>query len=89
MYGLAPSRVEGQRGYPVCFRIEFFRIRPSDEAHALLGRVPDDGPDLAGVKKRAKLLFYQLKMPQTPDGLRILNPLGVEVFSWRPNDRRP
>jgi hypothetical protein len=51
--------------------------------------VPDDGPDIAGVKKRAKLLFYQLKMPQTPDGLRILNPLGVEVFSWRPNDRRP
>jgi hypothetical protein len=69
----------------VSFKIEFFRIRPSDEAHALLDRVPDDGPDLAGVKKRAKLLFYQLNMPQLPDGLRITNALGVEVFSWRPN----
>ena len=72
----------------MCFRIEFFRIRPSDEAHALLGRVPDDGPDLAGAKKRAKSLFYQLNMPQSPDGLRIINALGVEVFFWKPNDRR-
>jgi hypothetical protein len=33
---------------------------------------------------KAKSLFDILNMPQDPDGLRILNQDGVEVFFWTP-----
>ena len=68
------------------FRIEFFRVRNEDGAHAMLGRVPYAGPDLAGAKRHAKFLFYQMNMPQSPDGLRIVNAVGVEVFAWTRRD---
>ena len=38
-------------------------------------------------KVRAISLFENLDMPQSPDGLRILNSAGIEVFVWRPGDR--
>ena len=69
------------------FTFEFFRIRPGDSAHATLDRVSDDASDLDAAKTKALSLFETLDMPQSPDGLRILDEDGAEVFSWRPGDR--
>ena len=62
--------------------IEFYRVRPGDSAHATLDRITEIVPDLASAKVRAKFLFETLDMPQTPDGLRILDSDGIEVFAW-------
>ena len=68
------------------FTIEFFRIRQEDNAHATLARVTHISSDLEGAKVRAKSLFDvgALNMPQNPDGLRILDQDGKEVFFWTP-----
>ena len=66
------------------FTIEFFRIRESDNAHATLDRITHMAADLESAKVKAKSLFDTLNMPQDPDGLRILNQDGVEVFFWTP-----
>ena len=68
------------------FTIEFFRIRPGDSAHATLDRITQDLPDLDSAKIRAKSLFSTLEMPQAPDGLRIVDSNGAEVFAWKPTD---
>src|SRR5688572_1274961 len=44
---------------------------------------PQDLPDLDSAKVRAKSLFSTLEMPQAPDGLRIVDSNGAEVFAWR------
>ena len=64
------------------FTIEFFRIRPSDDAHATLDRFSVIIDDLDAVKVKARSLFETLKMPQKPDGLRILDEGGCELFFW-------
>ncbi len=69
------------------FTIEFFRIRPGDNAHATLDRVSHDASNLEDAKTRALSLFETLNMPQAPDGLRILDNDGTEVFTWKPGDR--
>ncbi len=69
------------------FTFEFFRIRPSDSAHATLDRVSHDASNLDDAKTQALSLFETLNMPQTPDGLRILDEDGTEVFTWTPGDR--
>ncbi len=66
------------------FTIEFFRIRKSDNAHATLDRITHMAPDLESAKRKAKSLFETLNMAQDPDGLRILNQDGLEVFFWTP-----
>jgi hypothetical protein len=68
------------------FTIEFFRIRESDNAHAILDRIPHIATDLESVKVKAKSLFETLNLPQNPDGLRILDEGGKEVFCWTPAD---
>jgi hypothetical protein len=70
----------------VQFTIEFFRIRPGDNAHATLDRISQELDDLDSAKVRAKSLFKTLNMPQAPDGLRILDRHGAEIYSWRPAD---
>jgi hypothetical protein len=70
----------------VQFTIEFFRIRPGDGAHATLDRITQDLPDLDSARVRAKSLFRTLEMPQAPDGLRIVDSNGAEVFAWIPAD---
>jgi hypothetical protein len=55
------------------FSIEFFRTRPSDEAHATLDRISIVVDNLDAAMVKAKLLFDTLDMPQKPDGLRILD----------------
>jgi hypothetical protein len=64
------------------FIIEFFRVRGTDEAHAILDRVEHDATDLEDAKVRALSLFETLDMPQKPDALRILDHTGDEVFVW-------
>jgi hypothetical protein len=66
------------------FTIEFFRIRQEDNARALLDRLTHIATDLEAVKLKAKSLFQTLNMPQNPDGLRILDQDGQEVFFWTP-----
>ena len=66
------------------FTIEFFRLREDDDAHATLGRGTHIRSDLEAVKAKAKSLFETLNMPQKPDGLRILDQDGDEVFFWTP-----
>jgi hypothetical protein len=66
------------------FTIEFFRIREKDNAHAPLARVTHIAPDLESAKVKAWSLFNvgALSMPQNPDGLRIFDEDGHEVFFW-------
>ena len=66
------------------FTIEFFRLREDDDAHATLDRITLIGTDLEAVKDKAKSFFETLNMPQKPDGLRILDQDGDEVFFWTP-----
>jgi hypothetical protein len=68
------------------FTIEFFRIRKEDNAHAALARVTHIASDLESAKVKAKSLFNvgALDMPQNPDGMRILDKDGNEVFFWTP-----
>jgi len=75
-------------GVLVVFIIEFFRIRNTDNAHAILDRVEHDTPDLEDAKVRAQSLFGTLDMPQKPDALRILDHTGDEVFYWSPQGSR-
>jgi hypothetical protein len=64
------------------FTIEFFRIRKEDNARAMLDRITHIASDLESAKVKAKSLFETLNMPQNPDGLRILDQNGQEVFFW-------
>jgi hypothetical protein len=66
------------------FTIEFFRVRKQDDAQAMLDRITHVAPDLKSAKVKAKSLFETLNMPQNPDGLRILDQDGHEVFFWTP-----
>ena len=60
------------------FTIEFFRIRPNDDAHATLDRLSVIVDDLDA----AKVNFETLEIPQKPDGLRIFDESGCELFFW-------
>ena len=66
------------------FMIEFFRVRKSDNAHATLDQITYMAPDLESAKVKARSLFDTLNMPQDPDGLRIVDQDGHEVFFWTP-----
>jgi hypothetical protein len=64
------------------FTIEFFRSRETDNAHATLDRITHIASDLESTKVKAKSLFDTLNLPQKPDGLRILDEDGHQVFFW-------
>ena len=67
------------------FTIEFFSVFAKGTTRTLrwigLRKVVTD---LEAVKVKAKSLFETLNMPQKPDGLRILDQDGDEVFFWTP-----
>ena len=67
------------------FTIEFFRTRPSDEAHATLDRISIVADNLDAAMVKARSLFDTLDMPQKPDGLRILDQVKRELFVWVPD----
>ena len=64
------------------FTIEFFRIREKDKARATLDRITHIATDLDSAKVKAKFLFETLNLAQNPDGLRILDQNGEQVFFW-------
>jgi hypothetical protein len=68
------------------FYHQFFRTRPSDEAHATLDRISIAADNLAAATVKAKSLFDTLGMPQKSDGLRILDLVKRELFVWKPDD---
>jgi hypothetical protein len=68
------------------FSIEFFRTRPSDEAHATLDRISVIADSLEAAKVKAQSLFHTLDLPQKPDGLHILDQVKRELFVWKPDD---
>jgi hypothetical protein len=76
----------GQKGHEMMFTIEFFRTRKEDNAHATLSHVTHIASDLESAQVKAMSLFNvgTLNMPQNPDGLRILDQDGREVFFWTP-----
>ena len=67
------------------FTIEFFRTRPSDEAHATLDRISIVADNLDAAMVKARSLFDTLDMPQKPDRLRILDQVKRELFVWVPD----
>jgi hypothetical protein len=67
------------------FTIEFFRIRPNDEAHATLDPISIVADNLDAAMVKGKSLFDTLDMPQNPDGLRILDQVKRELFVWVPD----
>jgi hypothetical protein len=71
------------------FTIEFFRIRPNDDAHATLDRLSVIVDDLDAAKVKARSLLETLEMPQKPDGLRILDESGCELFFGRKGKTMP
>jgi hypothetical protein len=73
-----------QRGREMMFTVELFRIREKDNAHAILDRITRMASDLESAKVKAKSLFDTLNLPQNPDGLRILDQDGHELFFWTP-----
>jgi hypothetical protein len=75
-----PGAMQGKPG--MIFTIEFFRIRLNDDAHATLDRLSVIVDDLDAAKVKARSLFETLEMPQKPDGLRILDESGCELFFW-------
>lgn len=74
--------------------IEFYRVRPQDDAHALVGRESADVIDLDAAIATAAALARSLDMPQQPDAVTILDEVGrtLHVCSFdavqRPNERR-
>ena len=64
------------------FTIEFFRIREKDNARATLDRITHIAADLDSAKVKALSLFATVNLAQNPDGLRILDQNGEQVFFW-------
>ena len=66
------------------FTIEFYRIRDRDDAHAVLDRLAVAALDLDAAKIKAASMFDNRDMPQKPDGFRILDYAGGELYRWAP-----
>ncbi|WP_029353414.1 hypothetical protein [Bosea sp. 117] len=61
--------------------IEFYRIRPQDDAHAVVGRETEEAVDLDAAIERALALAQTLDMPQRPDALTITDTQGRRLHS--------
>ena len=64
-------------------RIEFFRIREADDAHAVVGRETMDAADLDDAIKVAWRLWRTLDMPQQPDAMTISDSGGCQLYSCK------
>jgi hypothetical protein len=64
---------------PIQVRIEFYRTRACDEAHAVLGRVSRWADDLDHAISLARRLLATLDMPQWPDAMTISDVIGNEL----------
>ncbi len=61
--------------------IEFYRTRPQDDAHAVVGRATEDVADLEAAVQLALALAQTLAMPQRPDAVMIADAQGTQLYS--------
>ncbi len=61
--------------------IEFYRTRPQDEAHAMVGRETAEVADRDEAIKVAQELARTLNMPQCPDVMTITGAAGAMLYS--------
>lgn len=61
--------------------IEFFRLRETDKAHAVVGRETADALDRDDAIAIARRLLDTLGMPQRPDGMTITEAGGTVFHS--------
>lgn len=61
--------------------IEFFRLRKTDKAHAVVGRETADAVDRDDAIATAGRLMDTLVMPQRPDGVTITDAEGAVLHS--------
>ena len=61
--------------------IEFFRLRKTDKAHAVIGRETVDAVDRDDAIAIAGRLLDTLGMPQRPDGMTITEAGGAALHS--------
>ena len=62
--------------------IEFYRIRESDNAHAVVGQEMAEASDRDAAIKKAHELAETLNMPQRPDGMLIADGEGNKIYSY-------
>jgi hypothetical protein len=60
--------------------IEFFRIRETDKAHAVLGQEAVDAADLNDAIEIAWRLSRSLNMPRRPDAMSVSDRDGNELY---------
>jgi hypothetical protein len=63
--------------------IKFYRIRETDNAHAVLGQKTADAATLDVAIEMAWQLSQTLDMPQRPDAMSISDPDGNELYVHR------
>jgi hypothetical protein len=68
-------------------RIEFYRTRDLDDAHAVLGRVTREAVDLDEAVEIARSLLRTLEMPQRPDAITICDADGKQLYCGMPDYR--
>jgi hypothetical protein len=61
--------------------IEFYRIRPADDAHAVVGRETADADDIDDAVRLSRGLCRTLNMPQRPDRVSIVDSEGHTLYS--------
>lgn len=61
--------------------IAFYRIRDTDDAHAIVGREPAEAADLDEAIEIAMELLRTLDMPQRPDAVTIIDAAGGTIYS--------
>jgi hypothetical protein len=65
----------------VNFVVEFYRSRDEDGAHAMLDRIVLDAPNLRAALAAAGAMLQTLPLPQIPDGLRICDEDGSQLYA--------
>lgn len=60
--------------------IEFYRIRETDNAHAVIGQETADAANLDDAIEIAQRLAKTLNMPQQPDAMSISDSDGNELY---------
>jgi len=61
--------------------IAFYRTRPADDAHAVVGRETAEVADVTDALGLARRLSLTLEMPQEPDAMSITDSEGRVLYS--------
>jgi len=63
--------------------IEFYRIRETDKAHAVIGQEIAEAANLDDAIEIAWRLSRSLNMPQRPDAMSISDSVGNELYAHK------